>query len=220
MRFSRKGREYVIERRLGKGEIKVRDTVTDVSVAKPTAELIKELFAGHVELIGEGDWRETLKEKLSKTRVTDITQLADDDPVKIEITRRFHYVKELISAQPLSRTEKNLTKLIQRVSQSVGDSKPPSWTSVNRWFRAYESAGRDVRALASSYKARGNRKPKISGSVPDRVAEEDYEKARAVLAIIDRVIKTKYLTLERPSVQSIYITVVGRIADDNRHRDH
>jgi putative transposase len=219
MRFVRQGREYLIEQRLGKGEIKVRDTTADVSIAIPAAGLVEELFAGQVELVGEGNWRETLKEKLGRTRVTDISQLADDDPVKIEIARRFHYVKELISAQPLPRTEKNLTKLIQRVSQSISDPKPPSYASVNRWFRAYESAGRDVRALVSSYKARGNRKPKISGRVPDKLIEEDYEKARAVSAIIDRVIRTKYLTRERPSVQSIFITVVGRIADENRHRE-
>ena len=219
MLFVRRGREYRIEHRLGNGEIKVRDTATDASTAIPAAELIEELFAGQVELIGEGNCRETLKEKLGKTRVTDISQLADDDSVKVEIARRFQYVKEVVSAQPLPRTKKNLTRLIQRVSQSIGDPRPPSWVSVNRWFRAYESAGRDVRALASSCKARGNRKPKISGRVPDRLIEEDHEKARAVSAIIDRVIRTKYLTRERPSVQSIHVTIVGRIADENRHRD-
>jgi putative transposase len=219
MLFVRRGREHRIERQLGNGEIKVRDTATDVSTTVPAAELIEELFAGQVELIGEGNWRETLKEKLGKTRVTDISQLADNDPVKIEIVKRFHYVKELVSAQPLPRTKKNLTRLIQRVSQSVGDPRPPSWVSVNRWFRAYESAGRDVRALISSYKARGNRKPKISGRVPDKLTEEDHEKARVVSEIIDRVIRTKYLTRERPSVQSVYDTVVDRVAKDNCHRD-
>lgn len=219
MRFFRKNREYVIVRRVGNGEFKVRDTATGESFASSAAELAGELFAGKVELIGEENCRGALKEKLEKTRVTDVSQLADDDPVKLEIVRRFHYVKELISAQPLSRTEKNLPPLIQRVGERIGDPSPPSWVTVNRWFRAYGSAGRDVRALAPSCKSRGNRKSKISGRIPEELTEQDYEKAQAVTAIIDRVIGTKYLTLEHPSVQSVYDTAVDRIASENSHRD-
>lgn len=219
MRFMRKGREYKIERRLGNDEFKIRDVVTDVSVTKPAAELVDELFAGRVELIGEEDTRGALREKMRKTRVTDIGQLKDDDPAKEEIVRRFQYVREIIRVQPLPRSEKNMTLLIQRVSQKIDDPRPPSWVTVNRWFRAYESAGRDVRALATSIKARGNRNPKTSGKVPAELTGEDYEKAREVSAIVDRVIKTKYLTLERPTVQSVYGTVVDRISVENRHRD-
>lgn len=116
----------------------------------------------------------------------DISQLEDDDPIKLKIVRRFYYVKELVRAQPLSRTEKNVTELILRVSQRIGDYGPPSWASVNRWFRVYESADRGVRALASSYKSRGNRNPKISRRVPDHLTDEYYGKVREVAAIINR----------------------------------
>ncbi len=219
MHFIRKGREYAIEGRLGDDRIRVRDVVTDLSAATTVAEIVEELFAGGVELVGELNSRRALRERMDKSRVTDISQLSDDDPVKGEIVRRSHYVKELVKAQPLPRSHENVTLLIQKVSQNIGDPAPPSWTTVNRWFRAYESAGRDVRALAPAVKARGNRNPKTTGRVPAEMDEEDYEKAREVSAIVDRVIRTKYLTRERPSVQSVYLTVVDRINEENCHRD-
>jgi putative transposase len=219
MHFSKKGREYVVEGQLGNDRLKVRDIVTDSSAVTTVEELVEELFAGGVELIGDENTHGVLKELMNKARVTDISQLGDHDPVKEEIVRRSHYIKELVRAQPLPRSCLNVTLLVRRVSQIIGDPKPPSWVTVNRWFRAYESAGRDVRALAPSLKARGNRNPKISGKVPAEMNVEDYEKAREVSLMIDRVIRTKYLTRERPSVQSIYLTVVARISEENRHRD-
>lgn len=219
MHFSRKGREYVIEGRLGDDKLKVRDVVTDSPAALTVADLIEELFTGSVELIGDENARRVLKELMDKARVTDISQLGDRDPIKEEIVRRSHYIKELVKAQPLPRSRLNMTLLIQRVSQIIGDPHPPSWVTVNRWFRVYEATGRDVRALAPSVKARGNRNPKISGKVPAVMDVEDYDKAHEVSLIIDRVIRTKYLTRECPSVQSIYLTVVDRINEENRHRD-
>ena len=219
MRFTRRGREYVIEGRLGDDRIRVKDVVADLSAAVTVAELVEELFSGGVELIGDENSRGTLRERMEKARVTDLSQLGDDDPIKGEIVRRSHYVKELVKAQPLPRSRQNVTMLIQRVSRVIGDPAPPSWTTVNRWFRAYESAGRDVRALAPAVKARGNSNPKTSGKVPAEMDEEDYEKAREVSAIVERVIRTRYLTRERPSVQSAYLTVVGRINEENRNRD-
>lgn len=219
MRLSRKGREYVVECRLDEDKIKLRDVITDVSVATSVVELIEELYAGSMELIGDENSRGALIERMERARVIDISQLSDRDAVKEEIIRRSHYVKELVKVQPLPRSHTNVTLLIQRVSQNIGDPTPPSWTTVNRWFRVYESAGRDVRALAPSVKARGNRNPKTSGKIPDEFDEEDYEKARAVSTIVDRVIRTKYLTRERPSVQSVYLTMIARINEENRSRD-
>lgn len=138
MRFVRKGREYAIEGRLPSGDVKFRDALTGASFAAPDGELVEEPFDGNVELLGEDRCRQTLKDKLAKARVADISQLADDDPLKIEIVRRFNYVKELIGAQPLARTGKNLIPLVQRVSARIGDPRPPSCTTLNRWFRAYD----------------------------------------------------------------------------------
>lgn len=219
MHFIRKGREYVIDGRLGDDDIRVRNVVTNLSAAMTVTEFVEELFTGGVELIGNENSRGALRERMDKARITDISGLSDDDPIKGELIRRSHYVKELVKAQPLPRSDTNVTMLIRKVSRIIGDPAPPSWTTVNRWFRAYESAGRDVRALAPAVKARGNRNPKTSGKVPAEMDEGDYEKAREVSAIVDRVIRTKYLTRERPSVQSVYLTAVDRINDENRNRD-
>src|SRR5436305_14482590 len=67
--------------------------------------------------------------------------------------------------------------------------------------------------------ARRKHKTKNTGKVPTKLTDEDYEKAQAVSAIIDRVIRTKYLTRERPSVQSVHDKVVDRVIEENRHRN-
>lgn len=219
MRFIKQGREYLIEQRLSDKEIRIKDVAYNTSSPKPMRELIDELFTGKLELIGEDDTRSKLKEKLRRSRITDISQLDDNDPLKLEIVRRFHYVREMLKAQPRARTKDGLTPIILDTSRIIGDPNPPAWVTLNRWFRAFEAAGRDIRSLAPAHKARGNSKEKISGKVPTKLTLEDYEKAQVVSIIVDRAIRTKYLTREQPSVQSAHEMVVYRISEENLYRE-
>jgi putative transposase len=219
MRFKRQGREFVIEDRFDNGDFRIRDTVSDACFRQSSEELVEDLFAKKLELIGEDGRRLALDKKLEKSRVTDLSQLSDDDPMRQEIIRRYHYVKDILQAQPLSRTKENLTSLILKTSQRINDLNQPSWVTVNRWFRTFELAGQDIRALAPAHKSRGNHRPKLTGKILDNFAEEDYEKARTVYGIVEQVIRNKYLTKERPSVQSCYDTIKGKIYEENRFRD-
>jgi hypothetical protein len=126
MHFIRQGREYAIEQRLGNGSLKIRDVASDVCDAKSADDLIDELFEGKLELVGEENFRTNLKDKLSKSRITDISQLSDDDPRKLEIVRRLHYVREVTKAQPAARTKEKLVPIIQEVSRKLGDPNQPS----------------------------------------------------------------------------------------------
>jgi hypothetical protein len=57
MRFVQQGREYVIDGPLPDNQLKIKDTFTGVCAARETAGLLEALFAGHLELIGDGDER-------------------------------------------------------------------------------------------------------------------------------------------------------------------
>jgi len=63
------------------------------------------------------------------------------------------------------------------VGEEIGDKKPPSWVTPYRWLRYYESAYRDVRALAPAIKARGNRRKKFTGEPLKEFSDKDYERA-------------------------------------------
>lgn len=81
MKFIRQRREYVIEQRLGNGKLRILDSVTMARSEQSEDLLIEELFAGKIELLGESEERSSLKDKLSKTGVTDLSQLQDESPL-------------------------------------------------------------------------------------------------------------------------------------------
>lgn len=219
MRFIRQNREYVIEQRLGNGKLRIFDTVAATHFEQSEDTLVEELYTGKIELLGENAERLSLKNKLLKTAATDLTQLEEDNPLRLEIERRFAYVREVAQAQPLARSERNLKPLIFKVSQRTGDTTPPSWVTVNRWYRTYMATGEDVRALAPSYKARGNHQPKASGEQLEHYTEEDYEKASEIERIVEQIIRIKYLSKSRPSVRAVYDAIKDRINKENKYRD-
>jgi len=71
MRFVQQGREFVIEGLLPNNQLKIKDTFTDVSSARTTADLLEDLFAGRLELIGEGKEGQVLRDALAQTRVSE-----------------------------------------------------------------------------------------------------------------------------------------------------
>jgi len=93
MQFKLRGREYVIEKRLPDGTIRIKDIVTDERSAMPEQEIIEAVFCNNAELLGHDRNQDILKKRLRKTGVCDIACLKDDDPRRIELQRRISYVK-------------------------------------------------------------------------------------------------------------------------------
>lgn len=73
MQLTLRGREYVVERRLPDKKIRIKDILTDQRVAICEQELADALFACEAELLGHDRNQDTLKLRLSKTKVSDIT---------------------------------------------------------------------------------------------------------------------------------------------------
>lgn len=218
MRFMRRSREYVIQEPLRGGKLKIRDEESGTCFAQETGELVADLFAGKIELIGEEGSGLVLLERLGRSGVTDLTMLAGDDPLKRELLRRKAYVDEVFRAKSRPRSEGALRELIARVGKCEDDASPPSSSTLRRWIKIYTSSGGDVRALAPSYKTRGNRRGKIAGKRLGGYTEADYDKAQIVAEIIDRMIKTKYLTRQRLTAAEVYGWVEQSVVEENRFR--
>ncbi len=224
MRFVQQGREFVIEEPLppqsplSGDQLKIKDTVTGMCSARTTADLLEALFAGRLELIGDGNESRALQEALTARRVSDLTLLDDGDPLKAEALRRLHYVRAVFDERPRLRTREMLSPIIERVSREFDDPKPPSPGTLKRWSRIYERAGEDVRALVPAIRARGNRRAKYSGRGVETFSSEDHQKAQEVARIVDEAIRVKYLSLERPTVASVHESAVARIVSLNQFR--
>lgn len=218
MRFMRQGKEYEIQESLRGGNLKIKDVSCGTCSAQATNELIKDLFAGKIQLIGENASGLVLLERLKQNRVVDLTMLDDNDPLKRELIRRKTYVEEALKTSRGTFSKETLRQAIQRASEQTRDQCVPSPATVRRWLRIYLSSGQDVRALAPSFKSRGNSRGKIAGKRLGKYTEEDYERAKIVVSIVDRAIKTKYLTRERLSVAAVYEYVEIAISKENQFR--
>jgi putative transposase len=218
MKFKQQGRIYTIEQALPDGHLSIKDSLSGESLAKPRNELLAALFAGKLELLGDGYQSAMLREHLDSLRISELNQLAKDDPLRIEAVRRSRYVERVAADNSVKRNNAGLTPIIRAVSEQIKDERPPSWITLYRWLRDYEAAGRDVRALVPAIKARGNRRRKISGKGLNEYGAEDYERASAVDDLIDQVIRTRYLSANRPTVSSVCENLQARIIDENRLR--
>src|SRR5262249_16883623 len=146
-------------------QLKIKDTFNDVCSARTTADMLEDLFAGRLELIGAGNEGKVLRDALAQSRVSDLTVLNDSDALKVEALRRLHYAQAVLDERPRARTRETLSPIIERISEQIEDENPPSWTTLKRWSRIYERSGEDVRALVPAIKARGNRQAKYSGRI-------------------------------------------------------
>src|SRR6266542_1289324 len=218
MRFVQQGREFIIEGPLPDNQLKIKDTFTNVCSGRTTADLLGDLFAGRLELIGAGNEGKVLRDALAQSRVSDLTLLNDGDPLKVEALRRLQYVQAVFDERPSVRTQETLSPIIERISEQIKDDSPPAWTTLKRWSRIYERSGEDVRALVPAIKARGNRQAKYSGRIVETFSAEDQQKAKEVAKMVDETIGFKYLRLERPSFTSVHEWAVARFVSLNKIR--
>lgn len=223
MQFKLRGREYVIEKRLPDGSIRIKDIVTDERSAMPELELIEAIFGNGAELLGHNRNQDALKARLKKTGVCDIACLRDDDPRKVELHRRISYVKAVEVAGVKIRTAEALRPIIERVAAALHAVKTPSVSTVRRWLLFYEDSGRDVRSLVPATKARGNRKRRFFGRrlKPGEFKNDPkaQERAERVAELLDKAIDEVYLKDQRFTVDAVYDALIVKIHDANRFRD-
>src|SRR5215208_725681 len=92
MQFKLRGREFVIEKRLPDGRIRIKDIVTDERSALPEQDLVDAVFENNAELLGQHRNQDVLQRRLSKTGVCDIACLSENDPRRLR-TRSTPFVR-------------------------------------------------------------------------------------------------------------------------------
>ncbi|WP_442754275.1 Mu transposase C-terminal domain-containing protein [Methylocystis sp. JAN1] len=103
-----------------------------------------------------------------------------------EIERRLRYVEALHALGPnFSRSAATLQPVCDRLAIETNDHKPHGWFSAYRWWRLWDLAGRDPRALKKHDDKKGNRKTRL----------EDFQEAA-----IEEAIRETWLTRGRPSM--------------------
>ncbi|HZS45371.1 MAG TPA: Mu transposase C-terminal domain-containing protein [Blastocatellia bacterium] len=217
--FVERGQRFVIRKLLPNGEVQVSNISTNGCTAITAQSLLERLFSGQLTLLGDNDQHSVLEQRLATTGIADLSQLSENDPLRLEAQRRLHFVQAVIDSGPIGRTRETLNPIIRSVSEKIRDIRPPSWNSVNRWYNLFINAGQDIRVLIPAYKSRGNRKTKYSGSRLRQFDETADQKAVEIARIVDQAVRTKYLSSNRPTVQSVYEEVIEKVLTENRLRE-
>lgn len=194
------GRERFIELKCADGQWQMRDVANGTLSTALESELVDAFFAGHLQLIGEERASKYVQRKIAKDLSLDFTELSKE--LSDEAKRRLAYVRCIPAEHRNTAKKEILGPIISGVSKQIGDSHPPSYSTLYRWNRDFLASGEDIRALVPSTRNRGNK----SDKVPQPGVSE----------IIEDLITTKYLTTERLSVYAVYEAIVIQIDNNNR----
>lgn len=223
MHFVLKGREYIVQKRLPKGEIQIKDIITEEYKAMPEQDIVQAVFQNEGELLGHDRNQDFLSKRLEQTGVFDLSCLEENDPRRIEVTRRIAYVDTVVAAGLNTRTEETLQPIITSVAEEINDIKKPSFQTLIRWMNFFDMSGGDNRALVPATKARGNRRRKFLGR---RAAKGDFkndpkngERADKVAELLDEAIDEVFLSEQRFTVQAVHDALVVKVDDTNKLRD-
>lgn len=217
-----KGREYVVSQRLSNNDLRIKDVVTNEYKAIAEVDLVEALFDGNLEFFREGTNCSFAEVQSARSYIQDLNVLNDDDPKqkrrKEETRRKYKYVSEVLARDVPTLTKEVLDPLINELATLINDPKPPCWSTLYKWVRAYVKAGEDIRVLVPETNKRGNTKPMYSGRRLRVYTEQDKEKAREVSQVIAFVVQEKYLTPARHSVLETYKFLEGYIKEINKFR--
>ncbi|XGV97789.1 MAG: Mu transposase C-terminal domain-containing protein [Leptolyngbya sp. BL-A-14] len=217
------GHEYVIEDRLGNGDLKIRNVLTEEPSSISDDAILKlyeeERFQLEPPKLSNGN------KKVKSYKSADFSQISSS--LREEAKRRYRYVNAYFERNLQKRNQKTLEPIIEEVSKELreellaeltqvseelkkevlaklSDFDRPSWISVYRWIKKYEEGGHDVRSLVSNHRAKGDYEPKIS---------------QDVIAIINDAINEVYLNSLRPSVRDVCESIEFRIDARNSIRE-
>lgn len=115
------------------------------------------------------------------------------------ILRRYEYVKEA-ERKLLNPCRKGLEEIISKVARKTGDQTPPSVITVYRWWKRWQGAHYDLKALGRFQSFNSHRKFK-----------DDFK------AIFNEVVNDVYLCREKNSKSDTYISLIHRIKQYNHN---
>lgn len=194
-------RAYFVERELNPGVMQLRDEATNTFYER-TIESLHELFSeGQLRFLNDLQTESYTKSKYEQLQEADISMLAPK--TKAELDRRIAYVKGAKEIGVTRLTKDEFGPIVNKISETIGDSHPPSPIQVYKWYSGYKKSAEDVRALIPRHHKKGNKMARFSPELS---------------SIIDSKIREKYLTIQRLSINDVYEFVVADVGRQNNIR--
>ncbi len=163
---------------------------------------------GEPKLITDDDIAEAFTAGELEILPTDIPEAANlnqalesfDEQQLAEARRRMAYIA-VFQEETNCRLSKTVVKpILATVAATLGDSRPPSFSSFCRWYRRWTVAGGDLRSLIPGTHRRGNRNSRLEPEVD---------------ALIEEHIEAIHMKEERPANLEVHDAIVGELGEIN-----
>lgn len=204
-RFIQNELPYRVSRNLGGGVLAIEDLSSGRILEHPVADLLTAwgkgelVFGDRPAPTGDEAIRGALRQAHTDAFVQSYSQ-AQQERAQAKLT----YVTRLES---LPRSKAVMVPIIEETwadasmwKDTFAFDRPPHYVTVANWIRRYEDADRDIRALVDRHREKGNK-------------DDRYDPK--VLRMVDDLVQTRYLTPERPTIQSILKDLRGMVALEN-----
>lgn len=194
-------REYIVEQELSDVSLQLRDVATNMASKRSVQSLLDIFSDGKLKLLHDVQTEAYASRKMGQMREADIALLPED--IKAQLDRRYAYVSGAIKKGIICCTAEAFKPIVKEISTIISDTLPPSAIQVYRWYSDYKKSGECIKALIPMVHKRGNRQQRLSC--------EEFN-------IITSVIKEKYLTLQRLSINAVHEAVVAEMGRQNKLR--
>lgn len=132
-------------------------------------ELMTAFINGTLSFLEEPFQRSALETRVWQRPLDDVPEKA-----RPQIARRHHYVSKLFHCENKCFTKEKIAPFIEAMAEEIGDSNPPSASTLYRWYCRYVN-GKGIRALVPRYDLRGSRDRKCDQEVLDLLSESFEE---------------------------------------------
>lgn len=212
MVFNWDGSNFRIDRLQPNGDLLLERAIDGYVISVPREQLLKEYSLGKIST------QQLDPVELSEALPT-YSRALDDLPksVRAETLRRWQYVQEIITRNGLIFTPQIMGPFIAEVAAKIADPRPPSVTSLYRWYRRYQQH-QDTRALIPRTDRRGPKDPRQDVLILQLVSEAMQEAFNASPQATGRNIYVRLITkidvrnrqnlslkqLKVPSLRTVY----------------
>jgi len=191
------GTKYVLLRKTSDHEWQIEHQNTGRIDTRTEKELLSLLLKGDLEFTVESHVR---KKQGSQKQIAAIDLLPKE--LQAETKKRYAFVLAVKQEKLRHYTAATLEPIIEATQEKLGGStKPPHWSTVNRWYKRFMGAGQDIRAIAPQHHHKGN-----------RVRRYDAEVIEAVQQAIENI----FMKREKRRIQDTLENATTQIKDMNR----
>ncbi|MGU5537738.1 Mu transposase C-terminal domain-containing protein [Aeromonas caviae] len=200
LRLTLNSTRYRIDRILVSGECYLERLSDGGVLVKTKPELAALLAAGELSIESPNNRESNPDAGLSSRASRDLKALSKSQ--REEVLRKYEYIKEAISRLGKEPKAAGLGPVIETVSANIGEIRPPSATTVYRWWRRWLESGQDLMCLAPQYQ-----KPSTQRKFSKDMMDELH-------ALVERL----WFSREKLPIQAVYDAFRHRINELNAER--